>query len=287
MSKGSRTSRSREQAREQARKIQQEEALRKKLSFIVPAVVVILAIIGGFFLFSNYAEEKKTEKETQAQMAKTKGEQTTPKLIDDKGAFHVSANGVEKDVKPTGKTRMDMFFDPQCPACGMVDRGIGDRVNELLENDEIDLYIYPVSFLDQTSSDNYSSRATSAVVTVAERSPENTMKFINKIFEEDFQPEEGSSYESVSDKDLAQAAVEVGVPENIAKTIEQKNYLDWVVKNSKKQTSRTDYFSDGFSTPAIFLNTEYKNGQATDYTRVVFDNDNILQTFDNAVAEAK
>lgn len=287
MSKGSRNLNAREKAREKARKIQETEKRSKRLRIIVPSILILALIVGVTFLFTNFSKEQKSEKETQEQMAKTKGEQITPKMIDKNGAFHVSSDGVQKDTKPNGNTRLDMFFDPQCPACGIVERGIGDRVDELLQQNEVDLFIYPVSFLDQTSTDNYSSRAASAVVTVAERSPEHTMDFVNRIFQEDFQPGEGASYDSVSDSDLAEAAIEVGVSEKVAKTIEDKNYLDWVLENSKKQTNRTDYFSDGFSTPAVFFNTEYVNNEATNYSRVVFDNSEILDTFNQDFNEAK
>lgn len=287
MSKGQRSTNAREKARAQAKKLADQEKRSKRIRLIISIVMALALIVGFGFLFTNLSQEQQSKKDAQEEMVKTKGKQLTPKLINDRGAFHVTSDGVQKDTQPTGKTVVETFFDPQCPACGIVERNTGERMDELLNNNEIDLYIYPITFLDQTSTDNYSSRAASAVVTVAERSPEHTMDFVAKIFSEDFQPEEGSAYESVSDTDLANAAIEVGVPEKTAKTIEDKNYLDWVVKHSKKQMARTDYFKDGFSTPAVFMGTEYVDGKATNYNRVVFDNADILGTFNKVLEETK
>lgn len=292
MGKGERNREKANEARLKSRQIienqQKKDKLEKKLKIFVPIVLVIALVVGAFFLFSNASEQKAERKAAQQEMINTKGEQKVPTRIDANGAYHITANGVASDNKEaTGETRLDMFFDPQCPACGMIDRGTNKQINTMVDNNELDLFIYPVSFLDQTSTDNYSSRATNAVVTIAENSPENTMKFINKIFEEDVQPSEGSQYSSVTDNELAEIAVSVGVPEDIAKKITEKTYIDWVISNSEKQIDRQDYFSQGFSTPAVFLNTEYKNGKAEGFSRITFKGSNISEIFEQAIAEAK
>lgn len=266
-------------ARKQAQEIvnSRKRSEKRKKNLIVTAVfsivIVIIAIVG--FLIVKDAENSSNEAES------TRGEQITPTTADANGAFYVPANAGDKASETSDATRVDVFFDPQCPGCGVVDRGIGDRLAELVESEEIDLYLTPVSFLDRATTDKYSSRAASAVVTIAEKSPEHALDFVHAIYDENFQPSEGGGSSNVSDEKLAEAAKSVGVPAEIADTIKDQSYVDWVLSHTETTKTRPDLFSAGFSTPSVFLNIEYVDGNATSFTKVQFQDEDVLTTFND------
>lgn len=214
------------------------------------------------------------------------GEQISPAKVDEFGAFHIGSDGqVLDDKTPTGATRMDMFIDPQCPACGVVDRAIGERVNELLANNEIDLFLTPTAFMNDSSTDDYSSRAVNALITVAEESPEHYLDFMNKLFEEDVQPGGGMSYIPVSDSQIGEYAMSVGVSEEVAKKFEKGHYIDWIEQHTNTQLNdRPDLFPESFSTPSVFFNIQYENGESSGHTKVEFGSDP-LESF-NSTFEA-
>lgn len=260
----------------------------RKVKVIVLTLITVL--IAGFSVFGIYklSDEHRKNNNSAEEALKYKGEQKEPTKINDDGSYHIGKDGemLENDKPVDNTTRIDMFFDPQCPACGMVERQVGDRMDELVNDGEADLYLYPVAFLDNTSSDRYSTRSLNAMITVAENDPDKFYDYYRAIFAPDFQPGEASAYVSVSDDKLANLARQVGVKEDVAESITEKHYIDWVIEHSNKQTERKDFFKDGFSTPAVFLNTEYKNGEAENYTRVNFTQD-MLSSFNNAFDNAK
>lgn len=266
------------------KKARKEENLGKFVKYVLPVTAFLAVVVGAIFLFVNISGQVSAEKEAEQELANSKGEQFTPETVTENGSFRVSTFDVSENPDAV---KMEYFFDPQCPSCGVVERNIGGEVNSLLENEEINLYLYPVSFLNRSSTDNYSSRAASAVVTVIEESPEHAMDFIGKIFEENFQPHQGEAYMSVSDQDLTDAAVSVGVPEEVAETFKERHYVDWVLENTETQINRTDFFNDDFSTTSVFLNAEYVDGEAKTFIKVSFNQGDILTSFKMAIAEAK
>lgn len=268
------------EAREKAKAIisMQKKKEKSKRILITTSAIAVAALLLGLVSFLSFQSVQKTK--TEASVTAT---QLSPVLADSHGAFYVSKDGKTNQPASDSKaTRVDVFFDPQCPGCGVVDRGIGDRLSELVQNGEIDLYLNPVSFLDKTSSDRYSTRSVNAVITVAEKSPENLLKFVNALYEKSFQPAEGGP--SVPDAKLANLAVKVGVPEDVTASFKDHAYFDWIAKNSEEQMSRTDYFSEGFATPSIFLNSKLQNGVATDFTKVQFADSNVLKTFNKTLS---
>lgn len=254
----------------------QRKKEKRQRAIITISVSVVAVIFLGLIGFLAFSDAKETKRE-----ASVTGVQLTPELANENGAFYVSKDGKTNEPAADSKAvRVDTFIDPQCPGCGVVERGIGDRLAELVQTEEINLYLNPVSFLDKASADRYSTRAVNAVVTVAEKSPAHLLKFVNAIYEKDFQPAEGGL--KVSDEKLSAEAIRVGVPEAVANEFKNHSYFDWIAKNSTTQMARADYFSKGFSTPSVFLNSKVENGVASDFTRVEFVDSNILKTFNEA-----
>ena len=257
------------------KELREEQARKDKRAKIITVSIVSAAILVfiGLVLFIIVNGNSSAQPED----LKT-GEQSVPATVTENGAFLVASDSVNENAK-----RVDVFFDPICPGCGIVDRAIGDKLSELVDNGEINLYLSPVSFLDITSSDQYSTRAINAFITIAEYDPKLSLKFMNAIFEKDFQPDEGIRYVSVPDESFVEIAKSVGVPDDISESITQRKYVDWITENSETQTSRRDLFPEGFSTPSVFIGVTYdSNGIATG-NKVPFTSEDVLGSFEDAL----
>lgn len=266
----------RRQRAAEMRKQAKKKARRDKI-VRVSALVSVIAVLVGLIGYIAVTDHNKKDSDGWTQAAT----QLTPKNFDEHGAFQVKSNNLKSSA-----TRVDDFFDPLCPGCGAVHRASGDRMKELVKSGDIDLRLSPVSFLDEASTDKYSTRAINAFVTVAENSPEHALDFLTALYRKDFQPQEGvQNYgqKPVTDQALVEAAVGAGVPADVAKTISEHRYADWIKKMSEKQVKRSDLFPGGFSTPAIFTGVKYGSDGKASGTKIDFKNKDILKAFNEAV----
>ena len=276
----SKTKEERRQERRQRAAEMRKQAKKKarrdkivKVSALVSVIAVLVGLVGYIAITAH--NKKDSDGWTQA------ATQLTPKNFDEHGAFQVKSENLKSSA-----TRVDDFFDPLCPGCGAVHRASGDRMKELVKSGDIDLRLSPVSFLDEASTDKYSTRAINAFVTVAENSPEHALDFLTALYRKDFQPQEGvQNYgqKPVTDQALVEASVGAGVPADVAKTISEHRYADWIKKMSEKQVKRSDLFPGGFSTPAIFTGVKYGSDGKASGTKIDFKNKDILKAFNEAV----
>lgn len=266
----------RRQRAAEMRKQAKKKARRDKIVRVSALVSVIAVLIGLTGYIAVTAHNKKdSDGWTQA------ATQLTPKNFDEHGAFQVKSENLKSSA-----TRVDDFFDPLCPGCGAVHRASGDRMKELVKSGDIDLRLSPVSFLDEASTDKYSTRAINAFVTVAENTPERALEFLSALYRKDFQPQEGThnyGQKPVTDQALVEVAVGAGVPADVAKTIPEHRYADWIKKTSEKQVKRSDLFPGGFSTPAIFIGVKYGPDGKASGTKIDFKNKDILKAFNEAI----
>lgn len=261
---------------------EREERLRKLL-FRGFGAVTVLAVLGVMvFVLLTGAQKPSGEN--------AKGEQKTPTKVTADGTFPLGQDGnviAASAAQARKGTRTLMVFDPQCPGCGAVERSLGDTLQSLNKQDKISLFLSPISFLGQQSTDDYSTRAASAVVTVAEGDPTKVQAFIKEIYKEANQPSEGTNYKPVSDAKLAQWARQAGVTEAVAASIPQEAYLDWVTKHTAALEKRTELFPNGLSTPAIFLGGKVQGTSTPGATRVQFTGqEDPKETFIKALAAA-
>jgi len=266
----------RRQRAAEMRKQAKKKARRDKI-VRVSALVSVIAVLVGLIGYIAVTAHNKKDSDGWTQAAT----QLTPKNFDEHGAFQVKSNNLKSSA-----TRVDDFFDPLCPGCGAVHRASGDRMKELVKSGDIDLRLSPVSFLDEASTDKYSTRAINAFVTVAENTPERALEFLSALYRKDFQPQEGTqnySQKPVTDQALVEAAVGAGVPADVAKTIPEHRYADWIKKTSEKQVKRSDLFPGGFSTPAIFTGVKYSSDGKASGTKIDFKNKDILKAFNEAI----
>lgn len=264
------------------REQQEKEAkIKKFIQFAVAGLLVVCVVIAGVLIYNN---APKVDPVVTSDAEKPNG--LTPT-----GSFMVDENGGVADPdtrKETGKIRVQTLFDPMCPGCGIVDRTLNDRLLELVKSGEITLQATPLAFLDDTSSDRYSTRAANAITTVANDSPEQFFAFVAAIFEN--QPEEGDAYVPVTDEDFAKLAESVGVSPAVTATFKDEKYSDWVSNNTVFNINRKDLFgAQEFSTPVIFIGgSETEDGVVKDALRVDWASESTIEeSFENTLKQAK
>ena len=203
----------REQAREQARQARAAEKRREKRSRlyiqggVVLGIIAIIAVVGivistsmkpagpgpanmatGGIIFGKDLEVVKSKA-----MQDPTSERKAPK--------------VNRDELPIDMT---IFVDYMCPACGAFEGQYGSMIEQYVGSGDVQLQVYPVTFLDpQSSGTRYSTRAANMVGCVVEEQPEFAFKLHNTLLSEDVQPEEGTT--GLTDQELLDVAKSVGV----------------------------------------------------------------------------
>ncbi|KFF30987.1 DsbA family protein [Bifidobacterium bombi] len=184
-----------------------------------------------------------------------------PEHSDSNGGFLLSRNGLDKPVKnaPT----VAVYMDFMCPGCGALDRQMAPTWNTMIASGQINMEIHPNAFLDAMSSDNYSTRAASAVAYVADKDPQHAMAFIQNLFDTGFQPKEGPEYTPISDEAIKNQAIKAGVSEDVASQAVRGDYKQWIQALAiytpmRPAVQHPDGANKGeMTTPTITINGEY------------------------------
>ena len=163
-----------------------------------------------------------------------------------------TANGFLMYGDAGAPARVDLYKDFGCPYCSDFSQGVEPDLIELAEQGEVAVYFFPVAYLDYAfPGGKYSSRAANAFATVADREPEYMVAFKEVLFNN--QPEEGTS--GLSDDELRDLAISVGVSEETADMFTDNLFSDWVYGVSDKASQ------DGISViPTILVNGDYFTG---------------------------
>ena len=164
-----------------------------------------------------------------------------------------------------GAPTVAVYMDPLCPGCGEFNRQTDPTLISLVDAGQINLEIHPMSFMDEYSTDEYSSRASGAILYIASNddNPDHLLKFISNIYAEDFQPGEASEYKSVKNKALKQQAIDAGVPQSVADKAFNGEYKKWLDAINLYTPKRPELWQVSgsnkgvMSTPTITINGNY------------------------------
>lgn len=138
-----------------------------------------------------------------------------------KSDLHVATASKEID---NSIPKIVLYEDPQCPICKRFEEPIMPAMLELVKAGKYSLEIHAISFLDGSSANEYSSRASSAIYCVADFAPAKFTDFHKAIF--DGQPEENTP--GPSSDDLAKLASGVGITDASAiDCIKADKYATW------------------------------------------------------------
>ena len=151
---------------------------------------------------------------------------------------------------------LTIYEDLQCPICGNLEAAVGDRLNEAIDAGEVKVEYRMVSFLDDRSENDYSSRALNALLATLDTAGVDAFKTLHDDLYAD-QPAEGTA--GPEDDELIEAAVAAGASEDeVRPLIEDKAYEQWI-------TNATDAMSrNGVTgTPTVFVDGERADGDPT------------------------
>lgn len=203
-----------------------------------------------------------------------------PEFVSPVGSFAVDVDGavIPWQQADESKIRVETVLDLHCPACSAVDGAISESVENARKTDA-QVWYTPVSFLDNHSSDDYSARAGSALVTVAESDPESFTEFMTLLLRD--QPPSGEKYTATSSKEIAKIASVAGVSDEAVKRIPKNRYVEWVRENTEVQAHRNDLFPSGaISTPTIAIGGVMEDRVLTGFNLVKFENDDFKTAFE-------
>lgn len=268
-------------AEEQRRSSAHDKAVKvvRNVITVIGGLVIIGLIVWGFIAVRGVSQNARQ----QQQLNDRQTVQLTPKNVGSDGSFLIRTAKTSDS-----STRVDNFFDPMCPGCGIVDRAISKTMTQQVDSGDIALHLRPVSFLDKSSTDQYSTRAINAFITINQYNPRISLDFMSGLYKNGFQPSESTAYKSVSDDEFVKLAESLNVPKNEAEKIKDHHYTKWIEKNSTTQMNNKQLFPDSFSTPSIFVGLKFDGDKKVAGDKVKFSTDGDFDTtYINAVKAAQ
>lgn len=245
----------RDAAREQARKLREAQQRREKRNrlLIIGGVIAFVAIVAVALISILSSSGGPDLSETER-----------PSTATEAGAIPVGADGAAGTVNE-GAPTVDVYYDFQCPHCATFEATNGDVLNELAANGEATIEYHPISILDNSGNGSgFSTRGAQAVAVVAHEAPELFPEFNAALF--DAQGPGGGV--ALTDEQIAEAAAEVGVPQDVIDNFGGSTFRDWV------RAATTKAAEEGVTaTPTIHINGEdfvgWQNPEA--FTKAVTD----------------
>lgn len=159
-------------------------------------------------------------------------------------------------------TTLAFYEDPQCPICQQFESEVGDDVAAAVAAGDVKVDYHVVSFLDDASQNEWSSRAANALMVVQDLAGPDAFVAMHELLY-DNQPAEGTA--GPSDAQLVAWAVEAGAPEAEARQGIESGRFDQFVVNATDQMSK-----DGVNgTPTVFVDGEKVEGTPADSVAAV------------------
>lgn len=202
-------------ARAAALKAERERQERLRRNLTIGAVVLgIVVIIGGGFLIQS-------QRDSTGQVAST-----VP--------AGVQGYGIPVG-DPEAESTVTIYEDLQCPACAALEAQLGPDLDAAIAAGRVNVDYRLVSFLDDASTDDYSSRALNTALVVLDTAGVEAFKELHGLLFAD-QPAEGGP--GHTDDQLIAYAVQAGASEQeVRGPIEDKVYDQWI-RNATDQMSR-------------------------------------------------
>lgn len=233
----------REIARKEAERIRKIEERKEKRSrrILIIVVILVVALIGAAIVVIAKQANKTLLSDFEG---------ATPIAATEHGGIPIGADGA--GTRNEGAPELDLYVDFMCPACGQFEQVNGEDITTAVENGEVTAVYHPLGFLDQMSQGTqYSTRSAAAFATVATEAPDKAMDFLTALFAQ--QPKEGSK--GLTDEEIAQIAVDAGVPQEAADKIGDGTYTEWVATATEQASN------DGVkATPTVKLNGDVWQG---------------------------
>ncbi|WP_206448430.1 DsbA family protein [Agrococcus sp. KRD186] len=256
----------RAQAREQARKMQEErrrrERLKKGLTVggIIIAAVAVVAVVA--IVIVNSIRPEGPGPENMASNGIVIGQEFV--------AETTAATPADGEPTPTEKRQdiiqIEIYQDYMCPVCGAFDEANRATLEQLISTGAATVEIHPISILDRASlGTKYSTRAASAAACVAEFAPDSFWDFDTAMF--DNQPEESTA--GLSNAEIVGVAEQAGIDTSggLADCINEGRFMSWAEEATVRAGTQPLPGTDGVvadRTPTVLVNGEKYQGGVDD-----------------------
>lgn len=216
--------------RAQAALEEQQRAERRRMMIVAGSIVAFLVLVAVVVVVIS------STRDTTGETPDATPEQATA----DYGLV------VGEDDAPT---EIVIYEDPQCPVCAQLEAEVAEDLAAAAEAGDVRVEYRIVSFLDEASSNDYSSRAANALVATYDVSGPEVFEALHRTLFEQQTPEGGAGH---SDDQLVEFAVEAGADEDeIRPLVEDGSYLQWIA-NATDAMSRNGVTG----TPTVFVDGE-------------------------------
>lgn len=213
--------------RAQAALEEQQRAERRRMMIVAGSIVAFLVLVAVIVVVIS------STRDTTGETPDATPEQATA----DYGLV------VGEDDAPT---EIVIYEDPQCPVCAQLEAEVAEDLAAAADAGDVRVEYRIVSFLDEASSNDYSSRAANALVAAYDVSGPEVFEALHRTLFEQQTPEGGAGH---SDDQLVEFAVEAGADEDeIRPLVEDGSYLQWIA-NATDAMSRNGVTG----TPTVFV----------------------------------
>ncbi|NHT18772.1 thioredoxin domain-containing protein [Cellulomonas sp. IC4_254] len=260
----------RDAAREQARALREQQLKRDRrnrvlgISMLSVAVLALVGVGAWLFLQSGSSSDEALPDYPDTPLSEVSD---VPSTALPEGGIPVSATGVGGTVDDS-TTRVDVYLDYMCPACGAFEEANGENLISLAADGSATVVYHPIAILNRFSNGTgYSTRAASAAALVADEAPDQFAAFNEQLFAG--QPEENTS--GLTNAEIADIAREAGVADGVADKIADGSALDrfgqWVTSATNEVTANPDLVNEqngSFGTPTITIDGDVWTENWTD-----------------------
>ncbi len=149
-----------------------------------------------------------------------------------------------------GTNSVDLWFDFYCPHCQDFEKEYGSTVDDLLEQGDITLNLFPVALagLNAASGTDFSKRSANALYCVAEAEPDAAYPFMQQLFATN------PSGPGQTDEELIAMASSVGAT-GIDECVTDRTYFSFVEDQTTQLPTNPATGSAG--TPTVIVNGEF------------------------------
>lgn len=274
----------REAARLKAAEYNRELAKKKRNGKILKWTLAIVGagVVAGLIVSSVVANNQRVEQNAAEEASL---ELNVPELATATGSFAVDSTGraIPLDEANSELPRVEFILDPHCSGCHQVETKAHDTIQSMIEDEEAQFFFTPVSFMNRASTDDYSARAASTLIEVAETDPEHFFDYIGALY--DNFPAEGPGYPNrgVGYDELGRVAKSVGVSDEAIELFDEQRFRLWALENTEVTEARSEIFPDGLSTPTVVMGGSLVESDGRyvlqDFTKVQFDSSDVAKTF--------
>lgn len=256
----------RAQAREQARKMQEErrrrERLKKGLTVggIIVAAVAIVAIVAVVIV--NSIRPAGPGPENMASNGIVIGQDFVAE-----STAAVPAEGEPVPTEPRQDIiQIEIYQDYMCPVCGTFDEANRATLEQLMSTGAATVEVHPIAILDRASlGTKYSTRSASAAACVAEFAPDSFWDFNSAMY--DNQPAESTS--GLSNDEIVGIAEGTGIDTTggLADCITEGRFMSWAEDATVRAGTQPLPGTDGVvadRTPTVLVNGQQYPGAASD-----------------------